>query len=647
MRRLSPTLLSIALMGLSACATQPVLPTARLATDAGRCEAEKLLLTATADGLRTPGVPMPAIERWLERRRGADRVEGTADDALLSLVDARAELGEETVLRIYGHHLAAGTATPCGNMDVQLLAFNDFHGALEPPTGSNGVIRTPEGPVDAGGLAFLATTLRELTAANPTRTLVVGAGDMIGATPLISAAFKDEPTLEGLALAGLAITSVGNHEFDEGFRELLRLQHGGCHPVEGCFREQPWPGARFQYLAANVTDDTTNKPILPPWTVRRFGHVKVGFIGMTLEGTPDIVRADGIAGIRFHDEVETAAQYAFELKSLGVQTIVVLLHEGGLPKGSYRGCEEISGPVVDIAAYMTKDVDLIVSGHTHAPYICDIAGKLVTSAAANGRLVTDIDLVIDEATGRLVSRTADNIIARRTIPPAPDAEALVSYWQERVRGVASRVVGRITADLKRTQDANGQSDLGGVIADAHLFAERDPSTGGAQVAFINSGGIRADLPFDHSTNGESPGEITFGEAFAVQPFQNELITVTLTTEQFKELLESQFTTNGQDREKPKFLQSSRNLAYTWNPAGPPGNKVDFKSIRVDGKALKPRTTIRVVCNAYLAAGGDDYPVLARGTDRRIGIYDIDAFVHYLAKHAPVGPPPAHAIRSKR
>jgi 5'-nucleotidase len=645
--RRSTRLAVVLLPLLASCATAP--PSASrlsLATPEARCEAEKLALTAPEPLFHAAGLRPEAVERWLVRRRGPDGIEGTHDDALLNLTTARGDLGEGALERLLATGRARRVSAPCGVQQVQLLAFNDFHGALEVPVGANGVVETDAGPVPAGGLAALARTLAELASANPAATVVVGAGDMIGATPLISAAFHDEPTIEGLGLAGLAITAVGNHEFDEGFHELLRLQRGGCHPKDGCYGEAPFPGARFRYLAASTVDGKTDKPILPPYEIRRFGRNRVGFIGLTLEGTPDLVRADGITGLRFLDEVETVAQYTTELKTLGVDAIVVLLHEGGFPKGNYRGCEGISGPIVDLAAGMPPEVDVIVSGHTHMPYICDIAGKLVTSAAANGRLVTDIDLTIDEATGRITRRVADNVIARTDLPADPAVEAFVAGWRARVSGIAGKVIGTLASDLGKKTDALGQSDLGGVIADAQLAACRKPERGGAQLAVMNGGGIRAELIRDQQTHGEAVGEVTYGELFSVQPFQNELVTLTLTGAQLRELLEQQLSLDGALRDRPKMLQFSRNLAYVIDASAPPGKQVDIRAVRLDGKPLRSGNRYRLVANAYLATGGDDFPVLAAVSDRVTGPIDLDALVAWFARGAPVTPPAPAAIEKR-
>lgn len=527
--------------------------------------------------------------------------------------------------------------------EIQLLAFNDFHGALEPPAGKSGQIVTDAGPVDAGGAEFFATWIDKLRAAHG-RTLVVAAGDNIGATPLLSAAFHDEPTVEALNLVGLAITSVGNHEFDEGIDELRRMQKGGCHPVDGCFGGDGFDGARYHYLAANVfTDDGAT--LFPPYEIRSFADpadatrkVDVAFIGMTLEGTPEVVTAAGVKGVSFKDEAETVNALIPELHQKGVHAIVVLLHEGGFATGRYDACEGISGPIFEIAKAFDKDVDVVVSGHTNAAHVCDIDGKLVTSAAHWGRLLTDIRLELDPATGDVAKKSAHNVIVRRDVDKAPAMTVLIDRYKDLVKGVEARVVGTTAIDLGRTPSDSGETPLGSVIADAQRFAESDPSTGGAQLALMNPGGIRADLLVDHASSGEKPGEVTFGEVFSVQPFNNALVTMTLTGAQLDAVLEQQFRVADKDRDMPKILQISEGFHYTWDERRPPGDRVDPATITLDGQPVDPAKGYRVVMNEFLGNGGDGFDVLKQGTDRRIGIMDVDALELYVKKHPGLGAP---------
>jgi len=377
-------------------------------------------------------------------------------------------------------------------VNVQVLALNDFHGNLEASSGLT--VTLPDGTrVPAGGVAYLATHLRNLEAANP-NTIIVSAGDLIGASPLVSALFHDEPTIEAFNLIGLDLNAVGNHEFDEGAQELLRMQFGGCHPTDGCLDGDPFPGADFRFLAANVVVADRGQPIFTPYVIRSFSGVRVAFIGMTLKGTPTIVTPSGVAGLEFLDEVETVNALVPEIRAKGVQAIVVLMHEGGTQGGgsTINSCVGLSGPVVPIVEGFDDEIDVVVSGHTHQAYNCQIDGKLVTSTNAFGRLVTKIDLTVDRYTGEVTAKTADNRIVTRTVPAAADLAAWVQKYVTLAAPLANRIVGTITGDITRTNNAAGESALGDVIADSQLLATADPGFGEAVVAFMNPGGIRAD-----------------------------------------------------------------------------------------------------------------------------------------------------------
>ncbi|MBA3347225.1 MAG: bifunctional metallophosphatase/5'-nucleotidase [Actinobacteria bacterium] len=556
---------------------------------------------------------------------------------------------------------------PLATVSVQLLSFNDYHGNLEPPTGSSGRI----GTTDAGGIEYFATHLANLKATNP-NTLVVGAGDMIGASPLTSALFHDEPSIESLNLAGLQVTSVGNHEFDEGSAELLRMQNGGCHPKDGCQDGTPFAGADFEFLSANVFLDksfdakitaasdkakteqpgkpdanakATTAPLLPAYTIKTVGGVKVGFIGMTLEGTPTIVTPTGVAGLTFYPEAYMANYWAQNLRKQGVKTIVVLLHEGGFQTGGsdINGCAGIAGPIVGITNLMSNDIDVVVSGHTHNAYNCMIGSKLVTSAASFGRLITDIDLEIDTTTGDVVTKRATNRIVTRTVPKHAGETALLERYQRLAAPLANRVIGRITADISRTANRAGESALGDVIADAQLAATKPANKGGAVVAFMNPGGIRADFTFNQQSGGEQPGQVTFAEAFTVQPFGNTLVVKTMTGQMIKDLLEQQFDnpSTGADR----VLQVSSGFTYTYRRSNPKGSRVDAASIRIDGTPIGLATQYRVSMNSFLADGGDNFPAFRQGTNTLGGEVDTDAIVSYFAANnsAPIGPGPQTRI----
>jgi 5'-nucleotidase len=529
-------------------------------------------------------------------------------------------------------------AKPTDTVNVQILAVNDFHGNLEPPAGSSGRI----GSINAGGAEYLATYINTLRATNP-NTVVVSAGDMIGASPLLSALFHDEPTIEAFNQIGLDYNAVGNHEFDEGWAELVRMQEGGCHPVDGCQDGDEFLGANFRYLAANVVRQDNGKTIFPAYKVRSFAGVKIAFIGMTLEGTPSIVTPSGVAGLDFLDEADTVNALVPELKEKGVETIVVLIHEGGAQTGTFNGCDGVSGAIVDIVNHFDSEVDVVISGHTHNAYNCKINNMLVTSAASFGRIVTDVDLTIDRATGEVTTMSANNNIVTRDVPKDSFITALIAKYNAIAAPLANRVIGSITGNITRANNAAGESALGDVIADGQLAATADPAFGGAVVAFMNPGGIRADLTYAGSPVGEGDGNVTYGEMFTVQPFGNSMVTLTLTGEQIDTLLEQQFVGCGQPTGAQKILQVSAGFTYSWSLSAPACNKVNPSTIMINEVMVDPAASYRVTVNSFLADGGDNFSVLKLGTDRLGGDVDTDAFEKYFVANSPVAPGPQNRI----
>lgn len=538
---------------------------------------------------------------------------------------------------------AAGKKPPTGTVDVQILAINDFHGYLEPPSGSSGRVTTAPGvTVDAGGAAYLATHIKALQAANP-NSVFVSAGDSIGASPLLSALFHDEPTIEALNLMGMKFSAVGNHEFDEGVQELLRMQNGGCHPVDGCLDGDPFSGAAFKYLTANVTKKDNTKPptLFPPVKIINFKGALVAFIGVSLQSTPTIVSPSGVAGLNFLDEVKSVNAMIPLLKKGGVKAIVVILHNGGSQTGLYNECVNPSSDLVGIAEALDDEVDVLITGHTHNAYNCVIDNKIVTAAYSYGRLVTDIDLTLNRASGQVIAKSANNVIVTRTVTPDPAILALIARYQTVAAPLANRVIGTITADIIRTVNTAGESALGDVIADAQLHATRMPGYGDAVVAFMNPGGIRTDLIYSAAAGGELPGEVTFGEAFSVQPFSNSLVTMSLTGAQIDTLLEQQFNNPGTGQNR--ILQVSDGFTYEWSASAPSGAKVDIASIEINGMPIDPAAVYRVTVNSFLADGGDNFTILTQGYDRLGGANDLDALVAYFATFSPLAPGPMDRI----
>jgi 5'-nucleotidase len=524
--------------------------------------------------------------------------------------------------------LRAETAAP---VELRILAINDFHGNLRPPPGgiriSDPDDKTKKITVPAGGAEHMATLVRQLRAGKK-NNIFVAAGDLIGASPFLSAMFHDEPTIESLSMMGLEVSSVGNHEFDEGKDELLRMQNGGCHPVDKCQGPHPFAGAKFRYLAASTIEKSTDKTIFPPYEIKQFDGIPVAFIGLTLKGTPNLVSPPGVAGLEFKDEAETVNALVPELKARGVEAIVVLIHEGGFPTGDYNKCPGISGPIVDIVRKFDKAVDVVVSGHTHQAYTCEIDGRLVTSGDKYGTIVTTIDLKLDPATRDVISAKADNVIVRTGVYAGdPEQTALLAAYDKVAGPIANRVAGSITASLSRLPNDAGESVLGDIIADAQLDATRADDNGGATIAFTNPGGIRTEIA-------RSPdGAVSYADVFASQPFRNQLVTLTLTGAQIKNMLEQQWL----DPARPRILQVSKGFSYVWDNTAPAGNRVLADRMSLNGQHIDPATSYRVTVNNFLSVGGDGFTVLKDGTAPRFGIYDVDALYAYFQANSPISP----------
>ena len=596
-----------------------------------------------------------------------------------------------------GFAFASGSSTAAPNgptMDIQLLSFNDFHGNLEPPGGSSGRLVTghhledtsnpPDGVFEAvndntnvGGVEYLASKLAEARKGHP-YSLTVAAGDLIGASPLLSGAFHDEPSIEAMNALKLDVSSVGNHEFDEGYKELQRMANGGCiddgtglNNQDSCPGGKTFSGANFDYLAANVVRQGTDETILPAYAIKNIKGAKIGFIGMTLKDTPNIVTASGVAGLEFKDEVETANALVPVLRRQGVKAIVVLIHQGGTPGQEtwygpdgkqYKvsptydyvcgkgGSLTPDSPILPIAEHLDPAIDMIVSGHTHQPYVCSVndpAGqpRMVTSASSFGRLFTDTELTYDRRTQDIVRTSVESenvLVTRNPGTEDPVQTALIARYKELVKPIASNVIGHITKDVTKTVPPNGsgESALGDLIADAQLA---DPSvvTGGQvpEIAFMNPGGIRTDLTYADSKWGEAPGDVTYEEAFNVQPFNNYLVSMTLTGAQIKELLLEQWgggaSTSPNSVSRPNILQVSNGFAYSYS--GDTQATRTLGPVTVGGQPLVDGQNYRIVTNNFLSDGGDGFPVFRDGQDKYFGGLDIDAFANYLEPHSPYTP----------
>jgi 5'-nucleotidase len=530
--------------------------------------------------------------------------------------------------------LLAGCATrPTEPVAVKVLAINDFHGNLLPSAG--GIrIKDPADPaktvtVKAGGAEHLATAVQQLRAKNPNH-IFVAAGDLIGATPLLSALFKDEPTIESLSLMGLETSAVGNHEFDKGATELLRMQNGGC-AADGCKGPAPFKGAQFKYLAASTVDTASGKTLFPAYHVKSFQGIPVAFIGLTLKDTPTIVVPDGVKGLEFRDEAATVNALVPQLRAQGIEAIVLLIHEGGVATGDYNECPGISGPIVDIVKKLDKAVDLVVSGHTHRAYNCRIDGRLVTSGDKYGSMLTDIRLTLERRSGDVRAAQARNVLVRHD-QFGKDAEqtALLERYLERARAITERVVARLEAEIRvDVNDPAGASPMGQLIADAQLEATRPQ---GAEIAFMNSCGIRAGLPLG------ADRAIRYEHLFAAQPFGNQLITLSLSGAELQQLLQRQF----RDRRRCNQLQVAHTLRYRWN--GRFGAEARVSEVTVAGQPLQPQRDYRVTVNNFIAVGGDGFEEFQRGRAPLSGPSDVQALEAHVARLGVLQAVPLDRIR---
>jgi 5'-nucleotidase len=498
--------------------------------------------------------------------------------------------------------------------DIQLLGVNDFHGNLEPPRQVDG--RT------VGGAAYLASYLNEYEADNPKRTITVHAGDLVGATPLISSYFHDEPTIYAANLMGFDVGTLGNHEFDEGGEEMLRLINGGQRDDGKQFKDGPdgtpvntsdpnFPGADFPYVAANTVYKDSGRTVLPPYQVVKRQDIKVGFIEVTTLETPRIVTPDAVAPFRYLDISNTVNRYARRLEAQGVESIVVLAHAGGIQTSA----QEATGEIIDETSQMSDAVDVVVAGHTHTMLNNTVDGKLVVEAFSYGTAFDAVNMRVDRKTKDVLSASADIVTTYDdAVAPDPVVARLVSDYRTRISPISERVVGTASQDLTRTEDSDGESALGDLIADA----QRDFA--GTDLAFMNPGGIRADI---------ASGPVTFGDLFAVQPFDNQVVRMELTGDQIYRLLEQQFEVN-------RILQVS-GLEYSYDASKPSGQRIT--SATVNGSQIDRNATYTVAANSFLATGGDGFTVLKEGQNQQSLGNDADALEEYISGLAqPFGPP---------
>lgn len=565
--------------------------------------------------------------------------------------------------------LAALSSSDVGNvLAVKLIAFNDFHGSFDKQGALFGVAST-------GGVANMAAVVERLKAANP-NNVVVSAGDLTGASPLASALFHDEGTIEVMNRLGLEFNAVGNHEFDPGRAELLRKQNGGCASVDAngnavdpattCRGADvgtpvPFEGARFKYLAANVVDTGTGKTLFPAYKVKTFQGIPVAIIGMTLQATPSIVTPTGVAGLQFADEADTVNALIPQLRNQGIHAVVVLIHQGGFTTGGKDDCNGLSDAIVPILDRLSPEVDVIVSGHTHWAYNCvrpDAQrpdGRRLTSAGKYGQVLTDIDLSIDTRSRDIVATRASNVVVDpSTVTPVARVQGIVDGYKALAKPIAGQIVGYISGDISKAQNSAGESPAGDLVGDAFLEATAAADKGGAVVAFTNYGGLRGTDPVfaysvAHANNkGAGDGKVSYDAAFTFMPFGNNLVVFDLSGADLKRALEQQFvpsasapatcTAWNKQATAGRFLQPSASLSYAWSPTRPDCDKIDPATLKIGGVVVDPAATYRVTVNSFLATGGDGFTIFNNGANRLGGAQDIDAQVSWWKANTSAAAP---------
>ena len=532
-------------------------------------------------------------------------------------------------------------------VEVGIVAINDFHGALEPPKQSVNLVNADGSttPVPAGGAAWLASAVEQVTARHPNH-VVVAAGDLTSASQLASSLYLDEPAVNIMNRIGLEFNAVGNHEFDRGPAELLRLQNGGCAKNarrQPCRLEQ-FGGAQYKYLSASTIRDD-GSTLFPATGLKTFqtsaGKITIGFIGLSLRAVPALVTPDALKGLHFEDEADTINAQVPRLKAQGADAVVVLIHQGGKTKyfGDVSGCQEFLGDITPILDRLKPGVDVVVSGHTHWPYVCERAGPdpahpiLLTSAGVYGELVTDITLDFDPKTHALVSKKAQNVIVQsqpyqasrgwidntNRVPrfaPSPEVAAYVKRYVDDVATETSRPAGHLSGPAIKTEGAVGWKGgpLGYLIADSQLAATRSL---GAQIGFTNPFGVRTSLV------PAKDGSVTFGQLYAVQPFSNDLVVQTMTGAHIKAMIEQ----GVDDTDVKQVISPSYNVHFTYDMRRPSGSRV--VALTIDGKPVAPGASYRVVTNNFLSEGGDFFTEFTRATDKVRGGLDVEAMEAWL------------------
>ena len=540
--------------------------------------------------------------------------------------------------------LAAGCATRTAPpLEVNLVALNDFHGHLEAHKFDYASAGQKPQTLMAGGIDNIGGALKAWRAEDPD-LILVGAGDLVGASPAMSSMWADEPTLTALSMLGLRTSSVGNHEFDQGRGELLRQQYGGCasrRADKACKLDANFKGAGFAYLAANVVEVSTGKPLLPAFRIEEAKGVKIAFIGAVIRGATELVLASGIEGLVFTDEAEAINRAKAEAQKMGATVFVVLIHEGGWTEDAFDqpNCSRLKGPIVGIARRLDPELRLIVSGHTHKGFQCEIEGRTITQAEMGGHVLSRIKLTIDGNSHALREVSVRNVAIKvGDFPADPAMRDYLQAIKARSEAALARPVARLAVrSLSKKYNPAGEAVLGDLIADGVLEATRGH---GAEIGFMNIGGIRKDLDVGADL------VVTQGQAQVVLPFSNTLVLLDMSGADIRAVLEQQWQRPNADSES-FLLQVSSNLHYTWDKTRALGQRIVPGTLTLNGAPIDEKRVYTVAVNNFLSEGGDGFPQFAKAPNKRnTNLLDLDSFIAHLVKLEKAGQPAGSAMPAR-
>jgi len=599
-------------------------------------------------------------------QKGIKRLFSTLLVALLAGI-LLSGVGTSTVVIQAEEAVRADQPASADLVPLQVLAITDFHGYLRAYNDkSNGTIWAPqpEGPITVGGAVYMATHIKRLKAGKP-NSVVVSAGDNFSGWPFEVWAFQNEPTVEFLNMIGVEVSAVGNHELDQPKDDLIKhMQNGKCfgtRDVDSCFKDstgKQFHGSNFPYITANIRDARSGQLITKPYFIKRIpdgkgGTIPVGFIGLTVTDTISETTSFQEGDLIADPLVESANKYAEELQDQGVQSIVVILHDGGSAGGYFRGCSSQTGPAFDFARQASPAIDIIITGHWHSAFNCmvndpDGNPRPVMQGANHGKLITDINLSIDPANKDVVRSltTVVNVPNTRDVPEDPEVAKMVAYWGKRGSERAAEPVAELTGDLTRARNANGESALADVVADAHYFVGRKAPQP-ADLALVASSPLSRDIKYAKGSNpADRDGLILFGEQWDSEGYGNPVVVVTLTGRQIDQVLEEQWRAKSDDGTIGFYpLAVSHNVHYSYDASKPLGDRVDPANFIINGKPLDLDKSYRVAALAYLITGNDGYPSFKGYSNPHRVMTDKWAFLEYMQQEKVIVQPKLDRVKS--